>query len=522
MSERSCRPVLSIVAVVGLLIEAVLVSCTLMENPMEAGGASEYFDTGGDYPVSISGEEYASLPENPFFAVDEQPLSTFSVDVDVASYANCRRFISYGQLPPPDAVRIEEFVNYFDYSYPQPEEGALGVSVAITECPWNRNRMVARIGLKAKEIQEEIAAPSYLTFLIDVSGSMSDENKLPLLKEAFKLLVEQLDADDRVAIVVYASQTGCVLPPTSGAEKMTIISAIDRLTSGGSTAGAAGIQLAYQMAEEQYDKSANNRVILATDGDFNVGVSSDEALVNLIEEKRGKGIYLTVLGFGMGNYKDAKMEGLADHGNGNYAYIDSRTEAEKVFVHDLVGYITVIANDVKIQVAFNSATVKAYRLIGYENRVLDEEDFTDSTKDAGEMGAGQTVTAFYELIPASSDEPVPQHPESIASYLEKKQSDISVGRYLQVNIRYISPDDGTEKTFAKEAGDDCFTGQPDSELRFALAVVEYGLLLKESEYRGNATFNQVASLASEAVDADENGYRKEFIDLVEKASVIDK
>ena len=501
-----------------------VVCCSLLNDATIAGGASDPFEEPFiEYQTDYftGGEEYASLSENPFMIVAKEPLSTFSVDVDVASYANCRRFVNSGRLPPVDAVRIEEFINYFDYDYPQPPEGApLGIIVDFAECPWNTARMVARIGLKARDVAAENVAPSRLTFLIDVSGSMSDANKLPLLREAFKLLVEQLREEDRVAIVVYASSTGCVLPSTSGSEKKAINEAIDRLSAGGSTAGAAGIQLAYQIAGEQYREDANNRVILATDGDFNVGISSNEALIELIEDKRNSGIYLTVLGFGMGNYKDAKMEALADHGNGNYAYIDSRTEAEKVFVHDLVKMTTVVAQDVKIQVEFNPGRVKAYRLIGYENRVLQTEDFIDDRKDAGEMGAGQTVTACYEIIPAASDEAVP----GMTDTLPKKDGNDAqqvqgIGdEYLTVNLRYKFPNDSSSNQIEKPAGMECVTDDPGQDFRFSMAVVAYGLLLKKSQYKGNTSFELVQALSSGALGPDSGDYRREFVDLVTKAS----
>ena len=452
--------------------------------------------------------------------VSEEPLSTFSIDVDVASYANCRRFVNNGQLPPADAVRIEEFINYFEYEYPQPEDGRpIGATIEIAECPWNTKRLLAKIGLKGKEIENAQKPPSYLTFLIDVSGSMSSANKLPLLKEAFKLLVEQLGEQDRVAIVVYASSTGCVLPLTSANEKTRIIAAIDQLESGGSTAGGAGIQLAYSIASENYNPEANNRVILATDGDFNVGISNTDALIELIEEKRESGIYLTVLGFGMGNLKDDKMEALADHGNGNYAYIDDRAEAEKVFVHDLAKMISVVAQDVKIQVEFNPQQIKAYRLIGYENRLLESEDFNNDKKDAGEMGAGHTVTACYEIIPVASDEAVPGV-DSLRyqkSSLDVPDQDVA-DEYLFVKIRYKLPGDSTSNLYTIPAGRQCFTESPSTDFQFVSAVVAYGLLMKRSDYCGTASFEQVISIGNEAVGSDPEGYRKDFVSLVELAS----
>lgn len=350
-------------------------------------------------------ESYNVVKENDFLAAKENPLSTFSIDVDAASYANSRRYLENGALPPTDAVRIEEFINYFDYSYPQPQgEHPFSFHTEIAACPWNSKHQLVHIGMQGKRIPFEQIAPMNLVFLIDVSGSMGDANKLPLLKKSFSLLTSKLRIEDRVAIVVYAGAAGCVLPSTPGNEKATIVAALDRLEAGGSTAGGEGIKLAYAIAKENFLENGLNRVIIATDGDFNIGASSDAEMTRLIEARRDDGIFLTSLGFGMGNYKDSKMESIADNGNGNYFYIDNIDEARKVLVTQLDGTLYTIAKDVKLQIEFNSAKVKAYRLVGYENRMLKKEDFNNDKKDAGELGAGHTVTALYEIIPTGFEE----------------------------------------------------------------------------------------------------------------------
>ncbi len=353
--------------------------------------------------AAFNTEQYDHIQENGYLEAMSNPLSTFSIDVDTASYSNVRRFINGSQLPPTDAVRIEEFINYFNYDYPQPDgEHPFSITTEVSTAPWNPAHKLVHIGLQGQQVDKTELPDSNLVFLFDISGSMNDANKLPLLKQGFRLLVEQLTERDRVAIVVYAGAAGLVLPSTSGAEKATILEAIDRLEAGGSTAGGAGIQLAYGQAKENFIPNGNNRIILATDGDFNVGASSDGELVRMIEEKRDDGIFLSILGFGTGNYKDSKMEKLADKGNGNYAYIDTIREAKKVLVSEMAGTLLTIAKDVKIQIEFNPTKVQAYRLIGYENRLLAKEDFTDDSKDAGELGAGHTVTALYEIIPTTT------------------------------------------------------------------------------------------------------------------------
>lgn len=465
-------------------------------------------------------EEYRSLGENIFHDTHKNPLTTFSIDVDRASYSNVRRMLNMGQLPPRDAVRIEEMINYFDYGYTQPTgQHPVHIQTEVSDSPWNHGLKLLHIGLQAKTIPTDHLPPSNLVFLIDVSGSMEDVNKLPLLKEAFKLLVNQLRPNDRVAVVVYAGAAGMVLPSTPGHQKALIKEALDRLRAGGSTAGGEGIELAYRIAQEHFVKNGNNRVILATDGDFNVGTSSEGALQQLIEEKRKSGVFLSVLGFGMGNYKDNKMETLADKGNGNYAYIDNLQEAQKVFVKEFGGTLFTVAKDVKLQLEFNPKFVKAYRLIGYENRMLNNEDFHDDRKDAGEMGSGHSVTALYEIIPAGVESaylakidalkyqqpPQPTRNESademLTIKLRYKQPDSAQSRLLEVPVRH------THTPFA----------QASDDFRFTAAVAEFGLLLRNSDFKGTAQWAQVTQIAQSTRANDPDGYRAEFIRLVRLA-----
>lgn len=475
-------------------------------------------------PRQFHTEEYDRIYEEEFLDVLNNPLSTFSIDVDTASYSNARRFITASQLPPKDAVRIEEFINYFTYEYPQPEgEHPFSITTELSACPWNSSHQLVHIGLQGKKLAKETLPDSNLVFLLDVSGSMNHPYKLPLLKRAFRLLVEQLEEKDDVAIVVYAGAAGLVLPPTPGDDKATILQALNSLQAGGSTAGGEGIQLAYKIAKENLIKGGNNRVILATDGDFNVGISSDAELVRLIEEKRDEGIFLTILGFGMGNYKDSKMEKLADKGNGNYSYIDTIREAKKVLVSELAGTLLTIAKDVKIQIEFNPAKVKAYRLIGYENRMLAKEDFVDDTKDAGELGVGHSVTALYEIILASSDEELRTTPE--LKYQETKLSpDASqTNELMTVKFRYKPPDGEESILMTQPLLDESFLLEKTSEnFKFSAAVAEFGLLLRDSQFKGEATYEQVLQLARESKGKDEEGYRAEFIQLVETVELLEK
>ncbi len=468
-------------------------------------------------PMEFNTEQYDKIDEPGFKRVLDKPLSTFSIDVDSASYANMRRFINDGTLPPADAVRIEEMINYFSYDYPQPKgSDPFSISMELAECPWNTGHQLALIGLQGCALELDELPPNNLVFLLDVSGSMNFPYKLPLLKSALRLLVDQLRPEDRVSIVVYAGAAGVVLEPT--ADKGRILEAIEQLNAGGSTAGGEGIQLAYKLAETNFSKERNNRVILATDGDFNVGVSSDGELTRLIESKRDSGIYLTVLGFGSGNLKDSRMEKLADRGNGNYAYIDDILEAKKVLVTEMGGTLVTLAKDVKIQVEFNPSQVKAYRLIGYENRVMADEDFDNDKKDAGELGAGHTVTALYELILADSKEDVPS-----AGSLKYQTSEIVPSDDLMtVKFRYKEPDSDESKLISQAVAAQALSADPDSEyLQFASAVAEFGLLLRNSEYKANAQYDAVIRRAKASRGTDENGYRAEFIRLVEKAELLD-
>ena len=470
-------------------------------------------------PPQWNTEEYKRLQDNNFQEVRTSPLSTFSIDVDTASYSNIRRFLNSGGLPPIDAVRTEELLNYFTYDYPQPTgEHPVAVTTEIGDSPWNPERKLLLLGLQGKNIATENLPPSNLVFLIDVSGSMWSPNKLPLLKTAFKMLAQQLRPQDRVAIVVYAGAAGLVLDSTPGSEKGKIIAKIDSLQAGGSTAGGAGIKLAYKVAKEHFLEGGNNRVVLATDGDFNVGASSEGELSRLIEGYRDDGIFLSVLGFGMGNIKDNKMEMLADRGNGNYAYIDNALEAKKVLVSQMAGTLHTIAKDVKIQVEFNPAKVKAYRLIGYENRVLADRDFNDDRKDAGDMGAGHSVTALYEIIPAEDKNFV----SSVDPLVFQQTKSVPSNDWLQIKVRYKQPQSNDSSLMTTRVPDVSATSTLSSEnFRFAAAVVEYGMLLRNSEFKGQSSYLQALTLARGARGVDEQGYRAEFIKLLEVSQILD-
>ena len=465
-------------------------------------------------------EGYATIHENEFLKATKNPLSTFSIDVDVASYANLRRFLNNGQKPPIDAVRIEEMINYFNYDYPQPDrEDPFSVNTELASCPWNEEHKLVHIGLQGKKIPTDNLPPSNLVFLIDVSGSMQSQNKLPLLKSAFKMLINELRAEDRVAMVVYAGAAGLVLPSTPGTEKDKILNALDELAAGGSTAGGAGIKLAYEVALENFQEKGNNRIILATDGDFNVGASSNAEMERLIEKKRDQGVFLTVVGFGMGNYKDDKMEILADKGNGNYAYIDNLQEAKKVFVNEFGGTLFTIAKDVKLQIEFNPAKVQAYRLIGYENRKLNDEDFNDDKKDAGELGSGHTVTALYEIIPVG----VKSRFIKSIDPLKYQKNEIEEMSYdsrelMTVKLRYKKPDGNKSKLISKTILDKNKSWENTSaNFKWSAAVAEFGMLLRESDFAQKSDITSVIKLAKESRGDDEEGYRSEFIRLVESS-----
>lgn len=465
-------------------------------------------------------EGYSTIHENGYKDVKINPLSTFSIDVDAASYSNVRRFINYGQKPPMDAVRIEEMINYFTYDYPQPAgDHPFSINYELADCPWNKEHKLLHIGLQGKNIPTENLPPSNLVFLLDVSGSMSDVNKLPLLKSAFKLLVDQLRPEDRVAIVVYAGASGIVLPSTPGSQKQTIIESLQRLEAGGSTAGAAGLKLAYQVAEQNFMENGNNRIILATDGDFNVGQSSNAEMERLIETEREKGISISVLGFGMGNYKDDKMEIIADKGNGNYAYIDNIQEAKKVFVNEFGGTLFTIAKDVKIQIEFNPVLVKEYRLVGYENRLLNEEDFDNDKIDAGELGSGHTVTALYEIVLADENE----ENANRLKYQTTTVNEFAVNSNELVNIklRYKKPDGYKSQLIEVVVDNNSVPWSKTSDnFRFSAAVAEFGMYLRNSEFKGNTTIDSVLELAQNSRSNDAEGYRSEFVRLVKASEVL--
>ncbi len=469
--------------------------------------------------VPATTEEYSTINENDFVAVRTSPLSTFSIDVDSASYSNVRRILYEGKLPPRDAVRIEELINYFRYDYASPQAGEpFSIITEMAECPWSPDHRLVHIGLKSQPVSTEELPPSNLVFLIDVSGSMLPANKLPLLKKSFALLVEQLRPSDRIALVVYASASGVVLDSTSGAEKIRILDALGRLQAGGSTAGADGIRAAYEIAEKNFVRGGNNRVILATDGDFNVGVSSEGELVRLIEARRDKGIFLTVLGFGTGNIKDNKMEKLADRGNGNYAYIDSLLEGRRVLVEEIGATLLTVAKDVKLQVEFNPLKVQAYRLIGYENRLLNDRDFNDDTKDAGEMGAGHSVTALYEVIPAGRGKDAVSVDPLRYQRMEPSPEVAKGDEALTVKVRYKEPTAAESKLLVRTLDESAQALELASEnLRFSAAVAEFGMLLRDSPHKGLSTFSAAAALGDSAKGLDEDGRRSEFVYLVKTA-----
>lgn len=470
------------------------------------------------YRVPKDREQYDEIVENQFIAVAADPLSTFSIDVDRASYSNVRRFITQsGQLPPRDAVRIEELVNYFPYDYAEPDgDDPLAIHTEVAPAPWKPEHQLVRIGLQARRIKTDNLPASNFVFLLDVSGSMMPDNKLPLVKAAMRLLVNQLRPQDRVAMVVYAGSAGLVLPSTSGNQKEKILDAIDRLEAGGSTAGGEGIRRAYDEAVANFIRGGNNRVILATDGDFNVGASSDAEMVQLIEEKRKTGVFLTVLGVGEGNLQAAKMEKLADHGNGNYAYLDTITEAQKVLVHELGGTLYTVAKDVKIQVEWNPARVRAYRLIGYENRLLHNEDFADDKKDAGEVGSGHSVTALYEVVPVGVKTDVTiRMPDSLRYQQRTTQATSAAGpELLFVKVRYKQPDGDQSRLISQPVLAQA-NASPSVDFQFQAAVAEFGLLLRSSDFRGKADLGHVIAAAREAQGKDPDGYRAEFVRLAE-------
>ena len=472
-----------------IIAEEEIVCCEALVTT----SSSDYYDQ------EINRNEYNQLAENKFRKVKNEPLSTFSIDVDAASYGTIRRYINEGQNPPADAVRVEELINYFSYSYEQPVgKDPVKITTEIGPCPWNKENRLVRIGLKAKEIPSENLPASNLVFLVDVSGSMYGPDRLGLVKSSLKLLINNLREEDCVAIVVYAGEAGVVLPSTSGSNKQKIREALDELTAGGSTAGGAGIQLAYDIARKNYIREGNNRVILCTDGDFNVGVSSSEGLERLVEKERKSGVFLTVLGYGMGNYKDNKMQVLAKKGNGNHAYIDNIQEANKTLVHEFGGTMYAVAKDVKLQIVFNPEQVQEYRLVGYESRLLNNKDFNDDTKDAGEMGAGHTVTAFYEIKPNNAPHTMQfAEPELLTIRLRYKAPYSDVSQLIENKLKANS------------------SNKLSPDFYFASAVAMFGQMLRNSEYKGTGSYNQVISLAQSGLVNDRQGYKREFIRLVE-------
>jgi len=471
---------------------------------------------------------YDHIGENPFLDAKDNPLSTFSIDVDTASYSSVRRFINEGSLPPKDAVRVEEMINYFTYDYAEPSDGRpFAVHLDVASCPWETSHRLVRIGLKGKEIATDKRGPSNLVFLLDVSGSMMPLERLPLVKQAMRLLVEKLTENDRVAIVVYAGASGLALPSTTGDHKEQILEALENLQAGGSTNGAEGIQLAYKIAADNFIKGGVNRVILATDGDFNVGVTNQGDLIRLIEDKAKSGVFLSVLGVGTDNLKDSTMQKLADKGNGNHAYLDSLDEARKVLVQQMNGTLVTIAKDVKIQVEFNPARVASYRLIGYEKRMLRKEDFNNDKVDAGEIGAGHTVTALYEVVPvgAASNPAASVPPVDPLKYSANESSTSSGSKspdeMLTVKLRYKKPDENKSELIERAVTDTNATFESAPvDLKFAAAVAEFGMILRDSEYKGNGTLNAVIEWADQAKGKDPNGYRAGFIELVRKAQTL--
>ncbi len=519
-SERLSGGSISSKAISKFAISEIQVNAAGMDkNSAPAMNKGNFTD--GNFNTS----EYKTIEENDYKDVRHDPVSTFSIDVDGASYSNIRRFITSGEVPPKDAVRIEEMVNYFKYNYPQPTDShPFSITTELTECPWNKEHKIALIGLQGKEIPKAEAPPANLTFLIDVSGSMMPQERLPLIKRAFRLLVNELRPQDKVALVTYAGSPGVVLPPTSGTKKDVILEALARLESGGSTAGGAGLELAYKVAEENFDKEKNNRVILATDGDFNVGISNTSELVAFIEKKRETGIYLTTIGVGDNNYKDARMKELADKGNGNYYYIDNIMEAKKVFVTQMGGTLNAIAKDVKIQIEFNPAQVKGYRLIGYESRILAREDFNNDKKDAGELGSGHTVTALYEIIPPQASGNELSSVDSLKYQTNiTPRTDYAADEVMTVKFRYKKPADSTSILIEHPVKQTASHFEDASNnLRFAASVAEFGMLLRDSKFKGSATIKNAFALAKSSKGTDDEGYRAEFIKMIETYQLMDK
>jgi Ca-activated chloride channel homolog len=480
-----------------------------------------------DYPIE-NNESYAKVKENTFITSKQEALSTFSIDVDKASYSNVRRFINAGQLPPKEAVRTEELINYFPYQYKENNtQHPVSIQTELTEAPWQSQHYIAKIAMNAKKLDASKAPDNNLVFLIDVSGSMSDANKLPLVQSSLNMMLDELRLNDKIAIVVYAGAAGLVLPPTTIKDKQKIKDALNNLSAGGSTAGGAGIELAYKTAKDNFIKEGNNRVILCTDGDFNVGFSADKSLESLIEEKRKDGVYLTVLGYGMGNYKDSKMEILADKGNGNYAYIDNIQEAKKTLVNEMLGTLYTVAKDVKIQIEFNPALVQAYRLIGYENRMLAKEDFNNDLKDAGEVGAGHQVTAIYEIIPVGVQSNYVGSVDKLKYTNENKKIEANAystnsNELLNVKCRYKLPESNSSTKFEAPilVSSKTSLGNASEDTKFATALAAWSMLLRNSDYKGNLNYKTVIEMAKSAKTFDPEGYRAECIRLMESSQYL--
>jgi len=515
----ACSPVLQN-ALKGSDIERSVMVADLASQAYRSAPSGAVYAYSYNVITEPNRENYSSITSNSFKNSTDDPLSTLSIDVDTASYVHMRRYLEQSnQFPPKDAIRIEEMINYFSYDYPQPQgDVPFSVTTEISTAPWNKNHQLVHIGIQGKAIDLSEAPASNLVFLIDTSGSMSGD--LPLVQQSLNMLVENLREQDTISIVAYAGSAGLVLPATSGYDKQRIKKAINRLQSGGSTAGGAGINLAYMMAKQNFIHSGNNRVIIATDGDFNVGVSSGGELVRLIESKREDHIFLSVLGFGYGNYQDAQMEQLADKGNGNYSYIDGLLEAKKVLVKEMGGTLFAIAKDVKIQVEFNPDKVKSYRLIGYENRSLNKEDFNDDKKDAGELGAGHTVTALYEIIPADSEESTGSVDALKYQQTSSTNTAKSSDEVMTVKLRYKEPTGDTSQLIVMPVLDEQVTFKESSNnFRFSSAVAAFGMLLRDSEFKGDITSEAIQEIARESKGLDREGYRAEFIRLVEIAEI---
>ena len=473
-------------------------------------------------PNQTNTETYSAITSNDFKHAKDEPLSTVSIDVDTASYTNVRRYLNTACLPPKNAVRIEEMVNYFSYDYPQPTNNdPFSVTTELSSAPWNKDHQLLHVGIQGKKLDLSKAPSSNLVFLIDTSGSMSSD--LDLVKNSLKMLVEQLRATDKIAIVTYSGYASLALPSTSGANKELIVNAIDSLKAGGSTAGGEGIQQAYRIAKQNFIHGGNNRIMLATDGDFNVGVSTVKELEDFIISKRDDHVFLSVLGFGRGNYQDDNMETLADIGNGNYAYIDNLLEAKKVLVKEMDGTLYTIAKDVKIQIEFNPEKVKSYRLIGYENRKLNKEDFNDDKKDAGELGAGHTVTALYEIIPANASGIDSNVDELKYQTTTSNQAAMNSNELVNVKLRYKEPTSSISQLIVKPVVDNKVAfAQSSNNFRFSSAVAGFGMLLRDSKFKGDISYQAVIDIAKHAKGKDLEGYRSEFVQLVEKAEMVDK